>query len=922
MLEKNYNPSLIEKSCYEKWTHAGLFKTSERLDDKKSYTIMLPPPNVTGSLHMGHAFQDTLMDALIRRHKQKGFDTLWQVGTDHAGIATQMVVERQLEKEGKTRHDLGREDFVSKVWQWKEHSGGKILEQLKRLGVFIDWDRERFTMDKGCSESVTHAFVKLYREGLIYRKEKLVNWDCHLESAVSDLEVEYDQEKGKLYHLNYKIEQNQGFLQVVTTRPETIFGDVAIAVHPDDERYADMIGQRVLVPIINRSIPIVADLRVDKEFGSGCVKITPAHDFLDFDIGQDHNLEAITVLTSDGKLNEHTPKDFQGLDRIEARPLIAEALKECQALTLEQDYEHQVPRCSRTNQVIEPRLTTQWFLSMSDMASAGLEALDNADIAFVPQMWSKHYRHWLENIQDWCLSRQLWWGHRIPAWYDSQGHIYVGMNEKEVREFHSLSHDHKLHRDPDVLDTWFSSALWPMATLGWPQTDNIDWKKFFPTQVLVTGFDIIFFWVARMIMFSLHFTKKVPFKDIYIHGILQDSLGHKMSKSKGNVIDPCDLIDGISLDELITKRTSDMMQPEKAHKIAQQTKKEFPEGFPCIGTDALRFTFCTQASPGRFIRFDMSKLVASSNFCNKIWNMARFCLMHFKTPIDLEAVKVQSDLDSWILQKITHARDQIDGHYENYRFDLIGHKIYEFTWTEVCDWYIELIKVDLKEENTQKAHMLYYVVLQTLKLMHPVMPFISEEIYATFRTLLKDKTQLPEFLIQYEDQQLLPFHKEQADNFSKIIESIGDLRTLRTRLSFPKKAKLKLYYHDETHLTSLLQGSSAHYLNDLSGIESVVNANSQLDDLATKSLKMHLNHENFSLSLPDDYDVSSQIERFNKDSQKVDKEILGVKKRLENKNFTARAPKEVVEKEKSQLASLEDQKQDLDAIIKQLKFCS
>lgn len=919
MLDKKYDPSAIEQQCYSQWLKADLFKTQH--SENKSYTIMLPPPNVTGSLHMGHAFQDTLMDALVRRHRQKGYDTLWQVGTDHAGIATQMVVERQLEKEGLTRYDLGRENFTDKVWAWKEHSGGQILSQLKRLGVSIDWSRERFTMDSDFSQSVTQAFVKLYREDLIYRKEKLVNWDCHLQSAVSDLEVEYEQEKGTLYHLNYKVEQDQGVIQIVTTRPETIFGDVAIAIHPEDERYTDLIGQKVEVPLIGRLIPIIADSRVDKEFGSGCVKITPAHDFLDFDIGQDHKLEAITVLTPQGKLNEKCPEKFVGMDRIEARIHIAQALKDSGALTLEQDYEHQVPRCSRTNQVIEPRLTTQWFLSMSDMASSGLEALHSGDIEFIPSMWSKHYTHWLENIQDWCLSRQLWWGHRIPAWYDEQGHIYVGHDEEEVREFHSLSSDYKLMRDPDVLDTWFSSALWPMATLGWPNIEqNLDWKKFFPTQVLVTGFDIIFFWVARMIMFSLHFTKKVPFKDIYIHGILQDSMGQKMSKSKGNVIDPCDLIDGIGLEELVEKRTAHMMQPEKAKKIAKQTRKEFPEGFPCLGTDALRFTFCSQASPGRFIRFDMSKLVASSNFCNKIWNLARFSMMHFKEPVDLENISAESPIDHWILGTIHQAEVEVDKYYDSYRFDLLANKIYELTWTKVCDWYVELAKVDLKTPNTQKSDMLFYVLLQTVRLMHPVMPFISEEIYAQLRSLLKDKGQLPEFLINYVAESKVAFSKEQARDFECTIGVIGKLRALRTRLSFPAKAQLALYHEHESSLSNYLKDSSLSYLKELSGIKSITKISEQ--DNANKSLDLHLAEEHFKLSFPDNYDVHSQIERFHKDYAKIDKEIMGVKKRLENKGFIAKAPQDVIEKEKSQLNKLNDQQKDLDLIIEQLKVVS
>jgi valyl-tRNA synthetase len=916
MIDKHYSPKDLEARCYEKWIQADLFKKSYELDSKKTFSMMLPPPNVTGTLHMGHAFQDTLMDALVRRHRQEGYATLWQVGLDHAGIATQMVVERQLEAQGVKRTDIGREEFVQKIWDWKENSGGKILEQLKRLGLFMPWERERFTMDKDFTYSVTHAFVSLYKEGLISRREKLVNWDCHLQSAVSDLEVEYEEEMGVLYHLKYQIEGTTQFLQVATTRPETIFGDVAIAVHPDDERYVDLIGQSVLVPLIARSIPIIQDQRVIKDFGSGCVKITPAHDFLDFEIGQDHQLESITILTEEGKLNSLCPSNLQGIDRLEARPMIAKMLCEYDALVLEQDYEHQVPRCSRTGQVIEPRLTTQWFLEMEQMAKEGLEALEKNHIEFIPTNWSKHYCHWLENIQPWCLSRQLWWGHRIPAWYDKQGHIYVGYSEKDVRESHQLCDEIELTQDSDVLDTWFSSALWPMATLGWPTVNTIDWEKFFPTGVLVTGFDIIFFWVARMIMFSMHFTKKVPFKDIYIHGILQDSHGQKMSKSKGNVIDPCDLIDGISLDALVEKRTNALMQPQMAHKIAKQTRKEFPEGFPALGADALRFTFCSQASPGRFIKFDLQKLQSSSNFCNKIWNMARFAMMHFDQKITIADLKPLYPLDFWIIGKLEKAKKDLERHYQVYRFDLVATTLYELSWNCVCDWYIELLKIDLVTHKEHSVKMLYYVLVETLSMLHPVMPFITEEIYCQLKEF--SLSQLPSFIIESNLDRLEEDQKS-YEQMSFLILCMEQIRALRTRIGIAKKARLELIVDPSQVEMELLKDKKfSNYLSHIAGIEKI-----STEDLKTyrgeKALKLHLSHSPCFLTLPAEYDVSTHLDRFEKDLSKVRKETSSLAGRLSNENFLKKAPANVVEKEKDELAKLRYTEEDLSVLISQLK---
>jgi valyl-tRNA synthetase len=728
-MDKSYRPEDIERRTYARWEENGWFAPR---GNGEPYCIMIPPPNVTGTLHMGHAFQDTIMDALTRYHRMRGYRTLWQPGMDHAGIATQMVVERLLNAEGKSKRDLGRAKFVERVWQWKEESGGQIAKQTRRLGASVDWSRDRFTMDEGCSEAVRKVFVDLYDEGLIYRGKRLVNWDPVLHTALSDLEVLSDDEAGHLWHFRYPLASGDGHLVVATTRPETMLGDSAVAVHPDDERYKNIVGEEIILPIVGRRIPIIADDYVDPEFGTGCVKITPAHDFNDYEIGKRHDLPMYNILTDDAALNDEVPEAYRGLDRFVARDRIVEEFRELGLLEKIDDYTVKIPRGDRSHAVVEPYLTDQWYVKIEPLAKPAIEAVESGRIRFVPENWSKTYFEWMYNIQDWCISRQLWWGHRVPAWYDDNGNVYVGHDEADVRAKYGIAAGVTLRQDDDVLDTWFSSALWPFSTLGWPQKSDA-LESFYPGNVLVTGFDIIFFWVARMIMMGLKFMGDVPFREVYIHGLIRDQDGQKMSKSKGNVLDPLDLIDGIDLEALVAKRTAGMMQGHLAPKIEKATRQHFPDGIDAYGCDALRMTFSSLATTGRDIRFDVGRIEGYKNFCNKLWNAARYVLMNTESldEGDLE----WSAADRWIRARLDETTRAMHRHFATYRLDLAAQAIYDFTWHEFCDWYLELSKPVLQSDASGAAlqrgtrRTLIDTLESILRLLHPLMPFITEEIW-------------------------------------------------------------------------------------------------------------------------------------------------------------------------------------------------
>ena len=912
-MEKTYNPELIEQKYRELWEKGDLFSSSANSSSRDAFSIVLPPPNVTGSLHMGHAFQHTIMDVYTRYNRSKGNQTLWQPGTDHAGIATQMVVERQLSMQNISRHDLGREKFTEKVWDWKSQSGGTITSQMRRLGASVDWDRERFTMDESLSQAVRKVFVELFNEGLIYRGKRLVNWDPVLLTAVSDLEVISKEENGYLWHIRYKVADSDEALVVATTRPETMLGDSAVAVHPDDERYQHLVGQSINLPLSKRKIPIIADDYVDMEFGTGCVKITPAHDFNDYEIGQRHSLEIINVLTHDAKINSNAPSDYQDLDRFEARKRIVADLEKQNLIEKIDPHTLMVPRGDRTNSIIEPYMTDQWFVKVKPLAEPAIEAVKNGSIRFVPENWEKTYFNWMENIEDWCISRQIWWGHRIPAWYDKEGKYYVADSLEEAQI--QAGSDVELTQDDDVLDTWFSSALWPFSTLGWPE-ETPELSRFYPTSVLVTGFDIIFFWVARMIMFGLKFAGDVPFRDIYITGLIKDGNGQKMSKSKGNVLDPIDLIDGINLEDLLDKRTQGMMQPKLAEKIKKQTQKEFPNGIPSFGTDAIRFTFTALASFGRDIKFDLKRVEGYRNFCNKLWNASRFVLMNLESKtINHEAAL--SSQDKWILSRLQHVKIEVQKHLSDYRLDLMSQTLYEFVWHDYCDWYLELSKPLLENSQTKKGceSTLIKVLTETLVLLHPIIPFITEEIFEQSQKILsKSHDKLISQPFPEPQNELLDDNAEAEINWLK--DFILGIRKIRGEMNLSPGKPLPCFIKNFSTQDKSFIESNRSILTTIAKLDSI-SLLSETDEEEESAIAL-VGEMKLLIPLAGLIDKGAEQERLNKEIEKLLKLKSQFSAKLSNEKFVKGAPEAVVNNEKQKLASTESALNDLESQLEKI----